>query len=65
MFKDLVVSNGVPSADVDRASLCIYLENFPVQSDSFGASHLAFGYFVFAEDGSLISYQLDSTHFGL
>lgn len=62
MFKEILVSNQIGRPDVERSSRCLYFENIPIRGGFPGYS-LAFGYFVFSEDGALISYYIHSASF--
>lgn len=63
-FKGILVSNGISSADANRAVSCTYFESLRVRG-GFLSSHVAYGYFVFSDDGSLIDYSIHDIHYGM
>lgn len=63
-IKGILVSNGISSADANRAASCTYFESLHVRG-GFLSSHVAYGYFVFSGDGSLIDYSIHSIQYGM
>ena len=61
-FKEIPVSNGISSADANRAASCTCFESRHVRG-GFLSSHVAYGYFVFSVDGGLIDYSLHDIYF--
>ena len=63
-FKGILVSNGISSADANRAASCTYFESLDVRG-GFLSTHVAYGYFVFTADGSLIDYNIHDIYYGM
>ena len=63
-FKDMLVSNGISNAAVNRAATCTYFEGLHVRG-GFPYRHVAYGYFVFSADGSLIDYSIHDICYGM
>jgi hypothetical protein len=63
-FKHILVSNGISAGSLDRASSCTYFEGLHLRGGFF-STHVAYGYFVFAVDGSLIDYSIDHIYYGM
>ena len=61
-FKEILVSNGISSADADGAASCTYFESLHVRG-GFLSTHVAYGYFVFNVDGSLLDYSIHDIHY--
>lgn len=64
LFADMLVSNGIPATAVNRAATCTYFESLHVPGGFF-STHVAYWYFVFSADGSLIDYTIHDIYYGM
>ena len=62
-FQNILIQEGIPLADLHRSSSCTYFESLHVRG--FFARHVAYGYFLFAADGSLINYHISDISYGM
>ena len=63
-LKWVLVSNGISSAAANRAASCTYFESLHVRG-GFLSTHVAYGYFVFTADGSLLDYNIHDIYYGM
>jgi hypothetical protein len=63
-FRRILVSNGISSANANKAASCIYFESLRVRG-GFLSTHVAYGYFVFTADGSLLDYNIHDIYYGM
>lgn len=63
-FKGILVSNGISGTDANRAASCTYFEGLRVRG-GFLSTHVAYGYFVFASDGTLIDHSIHGIYYGM
>lgn len=63
-FKQILVANGIPKTAATDAASCTYFESLHVRG-GFLSTHVAYGYFTFASDGSLIEYKMHDIYYGM
>ena len=63
-FKGILVSNGISSSNANRAASCTYFESLRVRG-GFLSKHVAYGYFVFTAEGSLLDYNIHDIYYGM
>lgn len=62
--KGHLVASGISSAAANRAATCIRFGGLDVRG-GFLSRHVAYGCFVFSEDGSLIEYSIHDIYYGM
>ena len=63
-FKGILVSNGISGSNAKRAASCTYFDGLHVRGGLL-STHVAYGYFVFASDGSLIDHSIHDIYYGM